>query len=122
MTGSGNTWLTVVLPIWIGGGLLVLVQWLIMRRVLRKPPAHPDIVLAGRRLYEDGEFKREIVQRYRAASSTIRCVSPAVMRRRRCATIAKQTSTATNALNGGSIRKPGASAPWPGVGKGTLDS
>ena len=64
MTGPGNTCLTVVLPIWIGAGLLLLVQWLIMRRVLRKPPApHPDIVCAGRRLYEDGDFKREIVQR-----------------------------------------------------------
>ena len=63
MKGSGNTWLTVVLPIWIGAGLLLLVQWLIMRRVLRKKPEpHPNIVLAGRRLYEDGEFRREIVQ------------------------------------------------------------
>jgi hypothetical protein len=52
VTGSGNTWLTVVLPIWIGGGLHLLVQWLIMRRVLRKPAPNPDIVLAGRRLYE----------------------------------------------------------------------
>ena len=64
MTGSGNIWLTVVLPIWIGGGLVVLVQWLIMRRVLRKPTVpHPDIVRAGRRLYEDGEFQRKIIQR-----------------------------------------------------------
>jgi hypothetical protein len=59
-----NTWLTVVLPIWVLAVAVIVGQWLYWRRKWRpsKPP-HPDIVLAGRKLYEDGEFRREIVER-----------------------------------------------------------
>src|SRR4051812_1189734 len=63
MNGSANGWLTFVLPVWVVCGIAALFQWLFIRRMLRKPRASPDMVLAGRRLYEDGEFKREIVER-----------------------------------------------------------
>jgi hypothetical protein len=54
---------TVLLPIWIVPGALLLCLWLYLRRK-RHPsqPPDPDIVLAGRKLYEDGEFQREIVR------------------------------------------------------------
>jgi hypothetical protein len=64
-TGNGNIWLTVVLPIWIVCGLAVLINWMLTRRKLKNwdRPAVPELVAAGRRLYDDGEFMRDIVKR-----------------------------------------------------------
>jgi hypothetical protein len=56
--------LKTVVPVWIVCAAVLLCFWLYMRRKYRpRKPPHPDIVLAGRKLYEDGEFRREIVQR-----------------------------------------------------------
>jgi hypothetical protein len=63
---SGNTWLTVVLPIWIVSLAVILFQWISFRRYRKRwyrPEPMPEVVAAGRRLYDDGEFMRDIVKR-----------------------------------------------------------
>jgi ribosomal protein S27E len=55
-------WL-IIFPIWT---LLAVLYWWTHRKIYRKIhpiPANPEVVVAGRKLYEDGEFKRKIVSR-----------------------------------------------------------
>jgi hypothetical protein len=67
MTDNKTIWLTVVLPLWLLAAMMALGQWFWLRRQRKKwqreQNPDPEIVAAGRRLYDDGEFRRAIVER-----------------------------------------------------------